>query len=218
MRNGSFSNADRTGSPGRAAPVLCAALLVLSGPAWAEGDVDVDAINARLYEALAPPSGSGRIETVSGQMYLSKDNIDATVISEALSAMRALESGPATTVAVQRTPRLNFEIHFPKNSARLTDESRSSLNELAQALQADDYDSMRFVLGGHTDQDGDAAVNQPLSEARAQMARDYLVEQHGLDEDRLVAQGFGSSDPLREVEESAQDKLYNRRVDLRPLR
>ena len=49
------------------------------------------------------------------------------------------------------------------------------------------------------------------------MARDYLVEQHGLDEDRLVAQGFGS-DPLREVEVSAQDKLYNRRVDLRLLR
>ncbi len=218
MRNGSFSNADRPGSPIRGALGLCGALLVLAGPAWSEGDVDADAINARLYEALAPPSGSGRVETVSGQMYLSKDNIDAAVISEALSAMRALEAGSATTVAVQRTPRINFEIHFPKNSALLTDESRSSLDELAEALKAEDYGSMRFVLGGHTDQDGDAAVNQPLSEARAQMARDYLVEQHGLAEDRLVPRGFGSSDPLREIEENAQDKLYNRRVDLRPLR
>ena len=81
-------------------------------------------------------------------MYLSKDNIDALVIGEALSAMRALESGLATTVAVKQTPRINFEIHFPKNSAKLTDDSRSSLDELAQALQSDDYDSMRFVLGG----------------------------------------------------------------------
>ncbi len=198
--------------------MLCVALVVVSGLAKAEGDVDADAINARLYEALAPPSGSGRIDTVSGQMYLSKDNIDASVISEALSALRALESGDATAVAIQRTPRINFEIHFPKNTARLTDESRSSLDELAAALKGEDYGSMRFVLGGHTDQDGDEAVNQPLSEARAQTARDYLVEEHGLDESRLVARGFGASEPLREVEENPQDKLYNRRVDLRPLR
>lgn len=218
MRNEHFSRADPRGAVRRRATGLFVALLLVSGVAWADGDVDADAINARLYEALAPPSGSGRIETVSGQMYLSKDNIDADVIGEALSAMRVLEAGGATAVAIQRAPRINFEIHFPKNSARLTDEARSSLDELALALNAEDYDSMRFVLGGHTDQDGDAAVNQPLSEARAQMARDYLVEQHGVADSRLVAEGFGASEPLREIEANAQDKLYNRRVDLRPLR
>lgn len=62
-----------------------------------------------------------------------------------------------------------------------------------------------------------AAVNQPLSAARAQMARGDLVEQQGLDEDPLTAQGFGSSDPLRYVEVRGQDKLYRLRVDLRPL-
>ena len=218
MRNGLFQRSHRTIVRRRIACAIGLALSLAAGSAAAEGGADADAINARLYEALAPPSGSGRIETVSGQMYLSKENMDADVIAEALSAMRSLEGGEGTTVAVQRTPRINFEIHFPKNSARLTDESRASLDELAEALRGGDYDSMRFMLGGHTDQDGDAAVNQPLSEARAQMARDYLVEEHGLDQSRLVARGFGASEPLREVEENAQDKLYNRRVDLRPLR
>lgn len=205
----------------RATPALvCAAslvFLVCAGSGRAEGAADADEINARLYEQLAPPKGSGRIETVSGQMYLSKENIDANVIGEALAAMLDPQQVPSQAVAVQRAPRINFEIHFPKNSAVLTDESRASLDELARALRDENYGDLRFVLGGHTDQDGDETVNQPLSEARAQAARGYLVEQHAIDAERLVARGFGASDPLREVEQSPQDKLYNRRVDLRPL-
>ena len=110
-----------------------------------------------------------------------------------------------------------FEIHFKKNSAELTDESRAGLDELGQVLGSD-YLEMRFIIGGHTDLDGDESVNGPLSQARADSARDYLVDNFKLDSDRLVAKGFGTADPLRDVEESAQDKLYNRRVDLRPIR
>ncbi len=127
------------------------------------------------------------------------------------------EQATGEAVAVHTGPRINFEIHFPKNTAELTEEARRSLDALADALDADAYAGMRFVLGGHTDQDGDEAVNQPLSQARAERAREYLVEEHRIDSSRLVARGFGARDPLREVEETAQDKLYNRRVDLRPL-
>jgi len=198
---------------------LVSGLLLVSVSAVAEdGAPDLDAINQRLYQQLAPPMGSGRIETVSGQMYLSKENIDSGTISEALAAMLDLQQTAGQNIAVQRAPRLNFEIRFPKNSADLTPESRKSLDELATALDAEDYSDMRFMLGGHTDQDGDEAVNKPLSQARADTARAYLVEAHSIPADRLVARGFGAGEPLREVEQNAQDKLYNRRVDLRPIR
>lgn len=195
-----------------------AALALAGAPADADEAPDADEINARLHAVLAPPSGSGRIETVSGQMYLSKENIDADTVSEALAALLDQQATPGQAVAVRRTPRINFEIHFPKNSAELTDESRSSLDALAAALSSDEYAAMRFMLGGHTDLDGDEAVNQPLSEARAEQARAYLVERHAIDASRLQARGFGTSEPLRGVEETPQDKQYNRRVDLRPLR
>ena len=164
-----------------------AALMLVGSPATAEEPLDAEAINAHLYQQLTSPEGSGRIETVSGQMYLSQENIDAEVIGEALAALRALGSGPAQAVAIQRAPRLNFEINFPKNSAQLTDEARANLDELASALGAEAYTDMRFVLGGHTDQDGDEAINQPLSQARAQKARDYLVETYAIGEGRIVA-------------------------------
>ena len=191
------------------------AIMLSAGLAAAQG---MNAINKHLYEQLAPPMGSGKIETISGQMYISKENIDSGTISEALAAMLDQQQMAGHAVSVQRAPRLNFEIHFPKNSADLTPEARNSLDELAMALEDDDYTSMRFMLGGHTDLDGDEAVNKPLSQARADTARKYLVDSHSIPGERLVATGFGAGEPLREVEENAQDKRYNRRVDLRPIR
>lgn len=110
-----------------------------------------------------------------------------------------------------------FEIHFKKNSAELSDESRRGLDELGEVL-ASNYLETRFILGGHTDLDGTEAINQPLSQARAESARAYLVEEHDIASDRIVAEGFGTSEPLYEIEKSPEHKLYNRRVDLRPVR
>lgn len=202
-------------------PLASAVAMLLSfGLALAASSASADpadAINQRLYEQLqGGPSGS-KIETVSNQLYIAHENIDASVIGDALGALLDRQSGKSHSVAVQRRPRLNFEIHFEKNSADLTPESRGSLDELGKVLGSS-YTDMRFVIGGHTDQDGDQAVNLPLSQARAEQARDYLVTNHAIAEERLVARGFGSAEPLRNEEKSLKDKQYNRRVDLRPLR
>jgi outer membrane protein OmpA-like peptidoglycan-associated protein len=191
--------------------------LVTAPMALAEGDSSADDINRRLYERLDGPSTSEQIQTVSGQLYIAKEHLESGVISDALEAMLDAGQASSETVAVRHAARLNFEIQFRKNSSELTDESRAGLDELGEVLGRD-YLDMRFIVGGHTDLDGNDAVNGPLSQARAESARDYLVEKFQLDSERLVAKGFGTADPLREVEESAQDKLYNRRVDLRPIR
>ena len=50
-------------------------------------------------------------------------------------------------------------------------------------------------IEGHTDDVGGPAFNQTLSESRAMSVQKYLVE-HGVDAERLQAQGFGLSKPL----------------------
>lgn len=198
--------------------VACALLASALGiVAPAQADPAADAINQRLYRQLDDSPSRAKIETISGQLYISEKNIDARVISDALAAMLEGGQGSEQAVAVQRTPRLNFEIHFKKNSADLTEASKASLDQLAQSL-GQDFPDMKFILGGHTDQDGDPEVNGPLSQARADSARAYLVGRHAIAAERLVARGFGAAEPLRAVESNPQDKLYNRRVDLRPLR
>ncbi len=64
----------------------------------------------------------------------------------------------------------------------------------------------------------DAFVKGPLSQARAEAARNYLVDSDEIPSARLEATGCGTEDPLRKVEQTAQDKLDNRRVDLRRIR
>jgi outer membrane protein OmpA-like peptidoglycan-associated protein len=203
----------------RTISALCAGILVIviGSIARADGDANPGEINRRLYQQLDGSSSAGKIETVSGQMYIPKEHIDRAVINDALAAMLAEGKGSEASVAVRRPTRVNFEIHFKKNSAELSDESRRGLDELGEVL-ASNYLETRFILGGHTDLDGTEAINQPLSQARAESARAYLVEEHDIASDRIVAEGFGTSEPLYEIEKSPEHKLYNRRVDLRPVR
>lgn len=201
---------------------LTAVLLLAIGPNLARADeTSAEDVNRRLHEQLEGAGGAGgdarRIEYVSGQPYLSQENIHSELIRQALDRMLDSQAVPQENIAIQRSSRLNFEIHFQKNSADLTDRSRQSLDQLGTVL-ADEHLDMRFVVGGHTDLDGNPSINRPLSQARAEAARSYLIERHAIAPERLQARGYGASEPLRAVEQSAQDKKFNRRVDLRPVR
>jgi outer membrane protein OmpA-like peptidoglycan-associated protein len=71
---------------------------------------------------------------------------------------------------------------------------------------------------GHTDSTGSEALNQGLSEKRADSVGDYLVAQ-GVDRRRILTRGFGERHPIAS-NEAATGREQNRRVELRlvPLR
>ena len=201
---------------------LAAILLLAVGADLARADQPAaEDINRRLHEQLEGAGGvhgaEGRIEYVSGQPYLSQENIDSGLIREALGNLLDPPAAPEENIAIRRRSRLNLEIHFKKNSADLTTQSQQSLDQLGTVLAHEHLD-MRFVVGGHTDLDGNPTINRPLSQARANAARSYLIERYAIAPERLQARGYGASEPLRAVEQSAQDKRFNRRVDLRPVR
>ena len=75
----------------------------------------------------------------------------------------------------------------------------------------------KIRIEGHTDDVGENAYNQQLSEDRAAAVRGYLVTK-GVSDERLEAMGFGESKPLIGIEgkegsrlKDAQDQ--NRRVE-----
>ena len=59
-------------------------------------------------------------------------------------------------------------------------------------------------------------MNQAMSRGRADNARDYLVETHGIDASRIQSSGAGSSQPIA-GNETAEDRLRNRRVVIRVI-
>jgi outer membrane protein OmpA-like peptidoglycan-associated protein len=71
----------------------------------------------------------------------------------------------------------------------------------------------KVVVEGHTDNVGKAAVNQKLSQGRADSVMKYLVGK-GVAPSRLEAKGYGESKPVAD-NATAKGREANRRVELR---
>lgn len=97
---------------------------------------------------------------------------------------------------------------FATNSSTLTAASKSDLLAFAKELAADQTMSIDVI--GHTDATGTDAINQPLSQKRAQAVADYL-KSNGVGTKQIVnIAGKGSSEPV----ENAVKSEKNRRVEV----
>lgn len=94
---------------------------------------------------------------------------------------------------------------FETQSAELAEEYRTPIQALAKATQS--FDDLQIRVQGHTDTRGDAQTNQALSEARAAVVSDELVQQ-GAAPSAIQWVGYG--------EEKATGRYAkDRRVELR---
>jgi len=71
--------------------------------------------------------------------------------------------------------------------------SKDSLNYVYELLE--EYPGMVLQLLSHTDSRGSAKSNEDLAQRRAQSCVDYLVQEKGVNPNRLVAVGKGESSP-----------------------
>lgn len=99
-------------------------------------------------------------------------------------------------------------ILFQSGSARMTDNSLASLNELAADLAV--CPDAAVYVEGHTDADGPDDLNLALSVARAEAVVDALVGL-GIGYQRLYAVGYGESLPIADNDTTA-GKRSNRRI------
>lgn len=101
-------------------------------------------------------------------------------------------------------------ITFATGSADLTDGGRVELDKVVAFLLETPVD---VVIGGHTDADGDEALNQSLSQDRADAVLTYLTSQ-GVPADTLTATGFGETQPIA-PNDTPENKAKNRRIEFR---
>ncbi len=103
------------------------------------------------------------------------------------------------------------KISFDFNSAIVKPEMRSQLQEVAKVMTS--YPSTVIGVYGHTDNVGSAAVNQRLSEQRAQSVADSLLS-FGVPQARMQTRGFGYNQPVASNDSEA-GRAQNRRVEIR---
>ncbi|MDE6808527.1 MAG: OmpA family protein [Muribaculaceae bacterium] len=119
------------------------------------------------------------------------------------------------TVYVQQIADIEASFNaaqFEQGKADLNDDAKLALHDLAKVLKQNP--NLKLRIEGHTSAEGEADVNQKLSEARAQAAVDFLVNKEGVDAARLEAVGLGSS-KLKNAENPTSDE--NRRTEFEIL-
>jgi len=104
---------------------------------------------------------------------------------------------------------LRDAIHFDTNRDTIKPESYEVLDDIAQQI-SDHPELVKIRIEGHTDNVGKSRDNLQLSKRRAIAVRSYLV-QHGVDADRLIAEGYGGDNPIADNETEA-GRAKNRRV------
>ncbi|WP_018343200.1 OmpA family protein [Cytophaga aurantiaca] len=100
-------------------------------------------------------------------------------------------------------------IFFVRSKAELLPISYPELDRLVKALK--ENPTLEIEIRGHTDTYGDSQANMLLSEQRAKVVVDYLI-QNGIKKSRISAKGYGDSQPIASNDTEA-NREKNRRVE-----
>jgi OOP family OmpA-OmpF porin len=126
------------------------------------------------------------------------------------AAAAAEGSSPVAVLPAAPDPN-EFLVFFTVKSAEIPIYAQETLTGVARRLAESPRSAA--VIEGHTDAVGDPAFNQAISESRAAVVKEFLIEK-GIASARLSALGMGSAKPL-ETNDTPQGRIRNRRVVVR---
>ncbi|RFS17551.1 OmpA family protein [Emticicia sp. C21] len=101
-------------------------------------------------------------------------------------------------------------IRFNVNAPVLLPDSHGVLREIAAILTQNP--ELKINIIGHTDSDGDHAANLELSKKRAAAVKQALVNDYGIDANRMKTEGAGEQMPVND-NTTKEGKANNRRVE-----
>jgi OmpA-OmpF porin, OOP family len=121
------------------------------------------------------------------------------------------------TIAVTYAPTItdkvsskSFQIQFETGSATIKQASYAVLDEILKSTVV--AENLKVGVYGHTDNSGNDAANQTLSEQRANSVKAYLASK-GITTARMESKGMGSSKPVAD-NTTMEGKAQNRRVEI----
>lgn len=197
-----------------------------------EGVVGDEATKKAIFDAAKAKYGAANV--------IDKLNVDASakgraikvtltgdVASEAIKTARGTEAQAlyanatidnqlkvavapvAAAKDVQCSDKLSVAATFATGSARLTPSAAKLLSAVVPCITGP------HEIGGHTDNVGQAAANQKLSERRAKAVAGFLSSK-GVDAKLLSTKGYGDTTPIGD-NATAEGKAKNRRIEFKKM-
>lgn len=129
-----------------------------------------------------------------------------------VSNLKITTASPDTRSKLITEGRLTtYGITFDVNKAEIKPESYGTLADIAAVLKENPEVKVKII--GHTDSDGDDALNIDLSRRRAESVKNELGVKFGIEVSRIQAEGAGETRPAAPNDTPA-NKAINRRVEL----
>lgn len=110
------------------------------------------------------------------------------------------------------------DIYYDFNQSSIRDDAKPALDQLIQLMK--NNPTISIQLSAHTDCRGEDDYNMNLSQERAQSVVDYVSQSGGVAADRMIARGYGESQPEIECacdDCTEDDHQINRRTTFRIL-
>jgi outer membrane protein OmpA-like peptidoglycan-associated protein len=200
---------DFPGTSRNVAIALGAALLMTAGTALAADDnVSAEQIVNALQPNTLTRSLSADRPDPSGQTR--EDSFINSVRNRKTRSLSLSERDGIADLAATK-PRIDLDIQFEYNSAKISQASLAAVQQLGKALSNPALKGSSFVVAGYTDAIGGDAFNQDLSERRADTIKQYLSTRFGIAGSDLVTVGYGKT---RLKDPGAPTAAVNRRVQV----
>ncbi|KAA3641226.1 MAG: OmpA family protein, partial [Bacteroidetes bacterium] len=138
----------------------------------------------------------------------------ATHDAEKSKAFTKLEGEEAAEKEAIATKRVS--ISFRTGEYQLDENAKYIIDrEFIDIAKA--FGNARIRIEGNTDNVGSASSNKALSKRRAQSVANYLINEHGMDENRIIVIGNGPDKPVAS-NNTADGRAKNRRTDFELIR
>lgn len=166
-----------------------------------------------LYAFVLSDIGTGLDKLVEdhqlakGQTVVRVDVLESKAMDARMTVVKAAE----IQQTIASTGRIAiYGVYFDTDKAELQADSAEALAEMAKAIKED---GGRYLIVGHTDNQGEYSHNQALSQKRAAAVTTALTGQHGVAAASVVPVGVGMAAPVApNTEESGRAR--NRRVEI----
>lgn len=172
--------------------------------------LDVDGDGIADYEDACLDTAPGT--KVNSNGCLADDDLDG--IANAQDACPETEEGlmvdgQGCPIELEKTLSMDLDVNFPLDSSVLPEEFYSDVKELATFMKL--YKDTVAVIEGHADATGTESYNQRLSDRRAKTIQKLLVNEFGIESDRLKSVGYGESKPVA-TNATREGRKKNRRA------
>ncbi len=149
---------------------------------------EIDALNAKINELRSD------VDAKNGKIAA-----DAQTIADLKKKLADCEARPTTAAVVEKTVNetvLQPIVIFRQGKSTIDAAQYASVEMVAKYMK--NHPNAKVLVKGYASPEGNAELNQKLSEARATSVANALIKRYKISKDRITTQGLGATSEISE--------------------